>query len=408
MPDDFDMLWPRLAAQPSMSTLRPSTLAQYQRVARRMHHFGVIPYHTESIENIILLLRGSLSPWQMRIAQALLNTHCGGLHQGAPISAGDWQPEPKKAIAATWEFFVPRRIRQDADFGRFADCLATFVGLHRPEVRLANNIRHRVALLWSVLITIDGGGHPSWWRSIRRDHVVQGARRGRYKRQLLTTLNRFLCLLPPPMQRIHRWEIEGGDQNHRVPCLGMPGGIGFTGEDICRLKKVAWASSLHHLIVTLLSQTGLRRRAVAWLRLDCVVDRTGPGRVVRRIGVAMEKGMRVRHFPIGAELRACVERYLEEHGRRCTHWLFPNRGDQRKHVAPCTIQRIVKQLCGVAGVSSATGTRGFRKFVVRTLIDAGNALEYVSKWLGHQRVATTYGHYWDVSGDDAIIGRPTD
>ena len=43
----------------------------------------------------------------------------------------------------------------------------------------------------------------------------------------------------------------------------MPGGDGFKQRDITQLKEMAFASSCNHLLVTLLSQTGLRRRAVA-------------------------------------------------------------------------------------------------------------------------------------------------
>ena len=60
----------------------------------------------------------------------------------------------------------------------------------------------------------------------------------------------------------------------------------------------------------------------------------------------------------------------------------------------------------MAGVESPTGTRGFRKWVVTALMDNGNTIEYVSKWIGHKRVATTYAHYWAVSSKDAIITRP--
>ena len=407
---DFTTVWSHLLHKPSMSALRPSTLAQYRSVARHMHDVGVLLHSEYRMDGTTLTaLKAKLSQRQMCIAQALLNTHCKTI---GVLSCGEWrhQKEPRPP-PVTWQHFVPRRVQCANNFEYYSEGLTAFVALHRPEVRLANNIRHRVSLLWSVLVTMEDCG--SNWRTIDRQQVVHSAQRvlagGSTPASLLiAVLNRFLCLLVHPFHPIRHWEVGA----KLGPCkplrlnagANMPGGVGFQQHHISQLKKVAFVSSYNHLLVTLLSQTGLRRRAVAWLRTECVFDHENG--CVRSIGMAVEKHLSVRHFPIGPELRACLERYLNENSRRCTHWLFPSKADSTKHTSPCTIQRTVRRLCAMAGVESPTGTRGFRKWVVTALMDHGNTIEYVSKWIGHKRVATTYAHYWAVSSKDAIITRP--
>ena len=119
---------------------------------------------------------------------------------------------------------------------------------------------------------------------------------------LIAVLNRFLCLLVHPFQPIRHWEVGaklGPCKPLRNAGANMPGGVGFQQHHISQLKKVAFVSSYNHLLVTLLSQTGLRRRAVAWLRTECVFDHENG--CVRSIGMAVEKHLYVRHFPIGPE-----------------------------------------------------------------------------------------------------------
>lgn len=366
----FDQAWSKLEQSPSMRALCTSSLARYQSVARALHASG-----GGDPQNVAATLGMS----RMRIAQAILNKHCG-----SRMAAADWRTTQGMCNQVpTWEFFVPRRIRLLPEFARFAECLRAFIAEYRPEPRLANNIRHQVALLWdNVLQGLDAD--KDWHTMTYTDVATRLTNRGN-PRSLLGVLNRFLRLI-------------GVDRRIRLSNLGTSHTThparGFTPDEIRLLMNVSRPSAYHHLLVVLLAQTGLRCRAVAWLRSGAVFDQP--------VGTAVEKGMRMRQFPIGPELRHCLERYRRAHVARCEQWLFPSRADRHRHVSASTIRRVIGRLCHQAGISTR-GTRGFRKFVVRTLVDAGNAIEYVSKWLGHRRVSTTYMHYWDATAHDVIV-----
>ena len=408
--DGFAAHWKWMLQQPVTQALMASTLVQYRAVARkiysRLHQAGLpLQADTSSIITALVEPDDALTPPQLRIARAILNTHWGTSH-GVRISSCDWQNQsPKEVDVPTWHCFVPRCVSNACNFGCFADCIETFIASSRPEIRIANNIRHSVTILFSLLEKMN----IEDWKQLTRSSVVgaivahlrtHGGGRG-----AVTVGNRLLGLLPQTsgLDKICLREVRmhvsiAPTVSHHPPPPG------FNEREVHLLKAASKASVADQLVVTLMSQTGLRCRAVAWLRLDSVYDRAK--KTVRHVGVAREKNMCVRHFPIGEELRVCFERYIHEYGRRCVHWLFPSPRNTNNHIATCTIQRIVKRLCIHAGITSTVGTHGFRKFVVRTLMASGNSLEYISKWLGHKHVETTFRHYWDVGGREAIIAQP--
>ena len=414
--DGFEAHWEWMLQQSVTQALTASTLVQYRAVARKIHnrlHRAGLPLGTDTNSVVAALTdpgdpNDTLTPRQLRIARAILNTHWG-ISRGARVSSCDWRDQPLKGVdAPTWHYFVPRCVLNARDFQCFADCIEAFIASSRPEIRIANNIRHSVTVLFSLLGTMN----IQDWKQLTRSSVVAGIvahlqTHGWYRgdRTAVTVGNRLLGLLPQTSRsdkiclrevRMHV-SITPAVSHHTPP-------PGFNEHEVHLLKGASKTSVVDQLVVTLMSQTGLRCRAVAWLRLDSVYDRAK--KTVRRTGVAREKNMCVRHFPIGEELRVCFERYIQEYGRRCVHWLFPSPRNTNNHIATCTIQRIIKRLCIRAGITSAVGTHGFRKFVVRTLMASGNSLEYISKWLGHKHVETTFRHYWDVGSREAIIAHP--
>lgn len=358
-----------------MQALSATSITRYRSVARVLHAAGGADPTT---------VAKTLGMSRMRIAQAILNKHCG-----LAMAVADWREPSCDKTPPTWHFFVPRRILVLPQFENFSACLCAFIADCKPEPRLANNIRYQVALLWDYLLHRLGADRD--WRTVTYTEVVTCLEGGRQvsTRLLLSILNRFLRLIS-----IDRRICAADDKEERRRVVP---GRGFTPDEIRHLVCIAKPSAYHHLLVVLFAQTGLRCRAVAWLRADAVFDQV--------VGTAVEKGMRLRQFPIGPELRDCLERYRRTHGARCQEWLFPSRTNRCHHVSAATISRVIRRLCRMAGVATC-GTRGFRKFVVRTLIDSGNAVEYVSKWLGHRRVSTTFEHYWDATSHGALLHHP--
>lgn len=412
--DGFEAFWLCVSSRRPFRALRPSTQLKYQSVARKMYDClrrAHVSPQTSSRSHVIstLLAEGVLSLGQMRVAQAILNKHwlAASPGEGGGVSTCDWMKPVLPEPVPTWRSFVPRKVLHSPEFDHLAPCIERFVAMCRPEPRAANNIRYHVAVLFSVM-TLAG---PEAWQQWTRDDVLRGVtlhtrQNSQTGRTVVAVANRLLRILGQEEggQQIG-WRDVTQDATRRIATTTLSA-TGFTADDVCRLKSVSASSVTDHLIITLLSQTGLRRRAIAWLRLDSVFDPSQ--RVIRTIGAAREKSMHVRHFPIGAELRECILRYIQKHERRCVIWLFPSPRDIHRHIAPCTVQRIVKRLCRKARLTRALGTRGFRKYVVRSLVDAGNSMEYISKWLGHRRVVTTFRHYWDVQGVQAILPHTTE
>ena len=82
---------------------------------------------------------------------------------------------------------------------------------------------------------------------------------------------------------------------------------------------------------------------------------------------------------------------LHEHGRRSAY-LFPapRRPGQP---APCVARTLLAGLCRRAGLPRFTPHQ-FRHYLVNTLMQRGNRLECVARWLGHRTPHVTYRHYW--------------
>ena len=64
-------------------------------------------------------------------------------------------------------------------------------------------------------------------------------------------------------------------------------------------------------------------------------------------------------------------------------------------LASCTIEEWLRKLAQAAGVTEVkVHPHAFRHTIVGRLMDAGNSLEVVSKYMGHKSLDTTSAHYW--------------
>lgn len=93
--------------------------------------------------------------------------------------------------------------------------------------------------------------------------------------------------------------------------------------------------------------------------------------------------------------------YVENHRKGGNKYLFPATisGNKLAREAPLStsgVSRIIKRLAADAGVhGNHVHPHAFRKHVVTALIEAGNRIEYVSRFVGHANIQTTL-HYWDL------------
>ena len=77
------------------------------------------------------------------------------------------------------------------------------------------------------------------------------------------------------------------------------------------------------LVLHILAETGLRRRAVSWLLVDGVYDRCA--KAALPVARALEKGLVMRPFVLSPRTRALLTSYMEdEHPGSQYRWLFPS------------------------------------------------------------------------------------
>jgi integrase len=151
----------------------------------------------------------------------------------------------------------------------------------------------------------------------------------------------------------------------------------FTSAEIQALLALPHLGLRDRLVLRILSETGLRRRAVSWLLVDGVFDRVAgaPLSVCR----ALEKGLVVRQFVLGPETQRLLSQYVRDgHPGPDVRWLFPSprSGGHRAPLTPGVVNAILLRACHQAGIRGRhTHSHAVRKFVVCRLMAANNRIE---------------------------------
>lgn len=168
----------------------------------------------------------------------------------------------------------------------------------------------------------------------------------------------------------------------------------FTQSEVDALLRLHTLSTRDQLILHILAETGLRRRAVAWLTIDGVFDAVVG--TARPVATATEKGLVTRQFTLSTGTRTLLDAYVQGcHPHEAgSPWLFPSPRRPSVPVGAATINRILQRACRDLGLRGRhVHTHALRKFVVVRLMQLSNRIEDVSKWLGHRTVHTTFGTY---------------
>lgn len=168
----------------------------------------------------------------------------------------------------------------------------------------------------------------------------------------------------------------------------------FTKTEVDALLHLPSLGSRDRLILCILAETGLRRRAVAWLTVDGVYDAVAG--TARPVATATEKGLVPRQFLLSAGTRALLEGYVQRAHPHdvASPWLFPSPRQPSVPIRAATVNRILQRACRDLGIRGRhIHSHAMRKFVVVRLMQLSNRIEDVSKWLGHRSVHTTFGTY---------------
>lgn len=174
----------------------------------------------------------------------------------------------------------------------------------------------------------------------------------------------------------------------------------LTDADVDRLEAAANATPRERAVFQFLREVGLRREAIANLRLDTVWDfarRT----LLERFAV-LEKGGKyrtVRPHP-GGRLEAALREWLAVRGGTTAMtmtpgmYLFPHRRSPYVRVANL-VPRLMARWCTRAfGHPRAFHAHLFRHWHVNRMVARGTRLEAVARWLGHASPNVTFRSYW--------------
>lgn len=115
----------------------------------------------------------------------------------------------------------------------------------------------------------------------------------------------------------------------------------FTDAEVTALLSLPHLSVRDRLILHIMAETGLRRRAVAWLTVDGVYDAVS--NTARDVAHATEKGLVVRDFMLSDGTKALLKEHIVDHSHehdRQSPWLFPSPKDPRLPLTPETIDPV--------------------------------------------------------------------
>lgn len=438
--DDF---FNRLLKQSSLGERSKGTIGQYRRTIRWYWSSWVIPADRLPLDRSEVQLfldsercvaannnRHGCVLLHHRVLQSIANRFWVPQLSGPPIvllmRKGD-HPGRGEVITTTpfptrdWTYFVPRYILNNHSvFTEHQRTLSAYVCSCAPSPTDVGNIRYQLSILFRwVLVKV-----PSLLQ-VRPDTAVME------KNLIAAVLARALHAKCPPnkaeyiiqetvrvinrlllglgitvtvcsrvVKNLYRSSIScdrlitsntirTNIAKANFPCTVQDA---FSQVDITRLISDA-STAFDRCIFLLMSQIGLRRRAVAWLRLAAVWN----GQQVLTEGWAVEKGTRLRVFTINDTLAQCLYIYITRQ-RQCASgspWLFPSPRDPGAHIRPGTLALRLKKHCTrLKIIGSHTHPHAIRKFVVNQLLQVGNSVESVSAWLGHANIDTTYGVYW--------------
>ena len=169
----------------------------------------------------------------------------------------------------------------------------------------------------------------------------------------------------------------------------------YTDEEISKMFDVCDGDHRWSLMLRLLREIGLRVSALCHLKYGMLIDETHTPRHVCRVP---EKGRTWRSFVTSLPLKQAIKRYAEDlrdaaPANKDMYLLNPTRPE--RPVNPEVVRKGLQRIAQAAGVTEVVvHPHAFRHTIVGQLVEAGNPMELVSKYMGHAHVSTTAANYW--------------
>jgi integrase len=147
---------------------------------------------------------------------------------------------------------------------------------------------------------------------------------------------------------------------------------------------------MYTLLFRILHEVGLRIGALVKLKL---IDFVNLDDSIKKEAKVLEKGRKYRTFTISDNIKQDLELYLKS--STLTLWLFPCHLDDTKHISTSSIQKKLKSIAKDVGFYGVhIHPHAFRHTLVNKLMENGNDMSKVSKFMGHSSATITEKYYW--------------
>jgi len=149
------------------------------------------------------------------------------------------------------------------------------------------------------------------------------------------------------------------------------------------------------LLITLLREVALRNSAICNLKLENIVEQSM--NTPLHSCKVREKGNKIREFITSNTMKTLIIRYLHEYRDviGLDKYVFSRDKNLLTKMGSSTLNNVLKRIGAKAGVTNVNvQAHTFRHTLVGELMDAGNPVESVSKFIGHKSVDTTITYYW--------------
>lgn len=171
----------------------------------------------------------------------------------------------------------------------------------------------------------------------------------------------------------------------------------YTDEEVSSMLEESKESVKDVLMITILREIGLRNSAICNLKIKDLVDEFKHPKHICRV---KEKGNKIREFVTSNNIKKLVVTYLHEYndileGDFTEKYVFSRNKELHIKMCGATLNNVLKRIAIRAGVTNVNvQAHTFRHTLVGKLMDAGNNIETVSKFIGHSSVDTTMTYYW--------------
>ena len=173
----------------------------------------------------------------------------------------------------------------------------------------------------------------------------------------------------------------------------------FYQSEIDRIFDAVATDPMYTLLFRILHEIGLRVGALVMLKISDMMTADGEPRSEVKV---IEKGNKYRTFIAGDNVKEDLMTYINTR-TDTSPWLFPSPRNINKPIRPDSVQTKIKRLCNDMGiVGMHLHPHAFRHTLVNTLMDQGNDMTKVSKFIGHSSIQTTEKYYWTAQLGDIV------